>query len=230
MGQDVLEFLGAGDERDLAGGALHGGDQVVGVDRGWGRTAGDEADDLGQGLVHGHAAGQRVQRGVLGGRKGFGDGLELFGGGQEADGGQELGVHAEAGQAGVGDVLEQLRGFVLRLLLRRVGGLEVLDGLFVADLEDAQDAVDAEPVAGGVGFRLILREDRDQAVRVTVGLGGGRQDDAAPAVVDREEADPGVAGVLRPGQVPAGLGVPGEGGDGGVDGELDGLVELRVLA
>jgi hypothetical protein len=109
-------------------------------------------------------------------------------------------------------------------------GLEVFDGLFVADLEDAQDAVDAEPVAGGVGFRLILREHRDQAVRVPVGLGGGRQDDAAPAVVDREQADPGVAGVLRPGEVAARLRVPGEGGDGGVDGSLDGLVELRVLA
>jgi hypothetical protein len=79
---------------------------------------------------------------------------------------------------------------------------------------------------GALGVCLVVREDRDQAVRVP---GRGGEDDAAPAAVHREEADPVVPAVSRLLQVLAGVGMPGEGGDRLVDGALDVLVQLRAL-
>ena len=72
--------------------------------------------------------------------------------------------------------------------------LQLLDSVLVADFQHAERLVDAEPVAGGVGVRLVVRQDRDQAVRVA---GLGSQHDAAPAAIDPEGADPVVPAVLR---------------------------------
>jgi hypothetical protein len=79
--------------------------------------------------------------------------------------------------------------------------------------------------AGYVGVRLVVREDRDQAVRVS---GRGGEDDAAPVVVQRHDAELVVMGVLGCLEVLGRVRVPGEGGDRLVDGALDGLVELTL--
>lgn len=90
-------------------------------------------------------------------------------------------------------------------------------------------------MAGYVSIRLILRQDRDQAVGVYgPGVSGrrapGREDDAAPAAVDGQDAEPVVIDVLWLLEVQAGLRVLGEGGDRLVDGTLDVLIELRVVS
>ena len=233
VSEDVPQLLRAGHEGDLAGSALHGGDQVVrvyvcGPSAGRHCGGGGEPGRLRQRLVHGHAAGQRVQRGVLGLRPRFPDCLQVGFRGQRAGRRPELRVDAEPGQVGVADVGEQALACWFR------GGAQVLDGFLVTDFHDSERPVDGEPAARGVGVRLVLREDCDQAVRVSVRVrqhrGRRGEDDAAPAAVHRHEADPVVPAVPRLLQVLAWVQVPGEGGDGSVDGPLHVLVQLRVLA
>jgi hypothetical protein len=114
------------------------------------------------------------------------------------------------------------------------GGSQVLDGFLVADFQDSERSVDAEPATSSVVVRLVLREDCDQAIRVPVRVcgrpGGGGEDDATPVAVHRHEADPVVPAVPGLLQVLARVRVPGERGDGRVDGPLHVLVQLGVLA
>ena len=163
VGQDELQFLLPGHEGDLAGGALHGGDQVVGVHlfrrRARRRRAGrPRPGPRPRSCRRPARAARRTGR-----RAAPLPALPGRFAGQQPDRREDLGVDAEPGQVGVADVGEQLSRLLLGI---RRAGLQVLDGLLVADLQDAEHAVDAEPVAGGVGVGLVLREDGDQAVGV----------------------------------------------------------------
>ena len=200
----------------------------------------DQQVELG-GQGHGQVAGEggdqdlRAALGQVGGTVQQGHGLARAG---------PPGHLSRAGVAGVvGDLA--LAGMQERApRLERVGE----DPLLLVrpgDVGDLQLA-DAEPVAGRVGIGLVLRQDRDQAVRVrgrsgqrgrghglarSRGQGRGRRSEhhAAPAAVYRHDADPVVAAVLGLGQVLGRVGVAGELGHGSVDGDLDVLVQLRVL-
>ena len=107
VGEDALQLLLAGYEGDLAGGAFHGGHQVAWVHLLRWSLGGKELRDLSPGLLHGHPAGQRVKRGVLGVRQ---HGLQRFQvrvAGEQPDQRQDLGVDAEPGEVSVADVREQ---------------------------------------------------------------------------------------------------------------------------
>jgi len=73
-------------------------------------------------------------------------------------------------------------------------GLQLLQRFLVADLENSECLVDAEPVTGGVGVGLVMGQDRDQAVGVARRRG---EDDAAPEAVDPDRPDAVVAAVQR---------------------------------
>ena len=224
VSQDELQILRSGHEGDLAGGALHGGHQVVRVHLVRRRAPGGEPGRLGQRLVHRHAPGQRVQRGVLGLGQRLLERFQVGFPGQPPDRREDLRVHAEPGQFGVADVGEQLSS-------GGIGGwLQLLDGVLVADFQDPERPVDAEPAAGRVGVRLVLRQNRDQAVRVRGRPAFRDQDHGVPAAVHRQDADPVVPAVRRLLQLQPRLSVPGEPGDGHVDGALHIPVQLGVFS
>src|SRR5450759_2385524 len=69
---------------------------------------------------------------------------------------KDLGIHAELGQVAVADISEW------PLLAgpgdSRQRGLKLLDRFLVPDLQHAERLVDGEPVAGGVGVCLVVRQ------------------------------------------------------------------------
>ncbi len=138
---------------------------------------------------------------------------------------QSLRVDAEPGQAGVGDIREQPP--VIGLGGRLKGGPQLLDGLLVTGLQHAECLIDAEPVTSSVGIGLVMRQDRDQAVRVT---GIGSQHDTAPEAVHPEKADPVIQAAARLLQVPPGVRALGELGDHSLHRAPRVLVELRVFS
>ncbi len=222
--EDQPQLLMAGHEGDLARTALHRRDEVVWIYPLGRRAGGVKPGHLLPGLVQGHAAGQGVQRGVLGLWQRRLPRLQVRLAGHQPDHRQDLRVDAKPGEIGVANVREQPLAIGLGSLLKQQ--LQPLDRFLVADFQYAERRIDAEPVAGGIGFRLVLRQNRDQAVGIT---GHRREYDAAPAVVYLQGADPVVPAALRLFQMGTGMGVLSELGDCRVNGTLHILVQPPVF-
>ncbi len=161
VGEDEVQFLLPGYEGDLVGSALHGGNQVTRIHLSGGSIGGDQPGDLGPGFVHGHPAGQRVKRSVLGIRQHGPQRFQVGLAGEQPDRRQGLRVDAEPGQVGVADISEQ-PGTEAGLQ----GWLQLPDGVLIAEFQHPQRLVDAEPVAGRKCIRFFVRQDRDQAIRI----------------------------------------------------------------
>ena len=193
LGEDVLQLLGAGDERDPAGGVGDRSGQVLGA--AFGRRVGGTADrhDLVPHLLGGEALGQPPQHLVLVFGEELGEGLELVEVDDGADGREHVLVDAQVAQHGVRVVGEQQLGGPVGGLLEDRG--ELLDRLDVADLQPTGDGVDGDDPFAGPFDRLVVRQHLQQQVGAAAVV--GCQDDAAPEVVDADGADPPVPGVLQ---------------------------------
>jgi hypothetical protein len=178
--EDPLQLLGAGYKGNLARGAFHGGYKVVGVHHVGRSLIREQLCDLRPRLLHGHPASQRVKCGVLGVRQHGLQRLQVRVGAEQPDEREDLGVYAQLPEVSVVDIGEQPLVVSLGNCLQ--GRLQLLQSFLVADFQDAQHLVDAEPVTAGVGIRLVVGQDRDKAIRIA---SLRRQDDAAPETVYR---------------------------------------------
>ena len=107
VGEDELQLLRSGDESDRSGSALHGSDQIVRIHLLGPRAGGQQPGDFILGLVHGHPAGQRVQRRVFGLQATPRSDFQICLAGEQPNHRQEVLLDAEPGQVGVADVPEQ---------------------------------------------------------------------------------------------------------------------------
>jgi hypothetical protein len=173
--QDLREFRGSRNERDLARRTLHRGHEI-GCVHGLRRDGiGQQLADLGPRLLHRHAAGQRQEGEVLRlGQHGL-QGGEVLLAGEQPDDGQHVGVDAQADEIAVVDLIKQARGLALGGGAQ--GGGELFEGASVADLEHAELLIHAERTADGVFDGVVVRQDCQQAVDVA---GIRRENHATP--------------------------------------------------
>jgi hypothetical protein len=145
-------------------------------------------------------------------------------GAEQPDEREDLGVYAQLPEVSVADIGEQPLVVSLGNCLQ--GRLQLLQSFLVADFQDAEHLVDAEPVTAGVGIRLVVGQDRDKAICLA---SLWRQDDAAPETVHPDRADAIVAAVVELLQVQAGVRVFGELADGRLDRALYAFLEFCVF-